>query len=187
MPRWPANTHRLPWLAPAPQLLCNVRDAARGAGHGPGLSGGERCLPLPRPHLLEPRPVSSKPPAGLLWACQHGGPAGSRSQSAKPSPPPRCSHLPPCWHAHGMPMPTCHQQCHACNLKAEKGTVSAAPPRPIQTNVNDGPRPMEHSSRKAHERLIRKLLRLQRRQARRGGRGRARATGGWSLGSDACR
>ncbi|KAL4421876.1 hypothetical protein ABPG77_003678 [Micractinium sp. CCAP 211/92] len=35
----------------------------------------------------------------------------------------------------------------------------------LETNVNDGPRPMEHSSRKAHERLIRKLLRLQSRPA----------------------
>ncbi len=173
MLRWPIDTQRPPWLAPAPQLLCDVRDAARGAGHGPGLSGGERCLPLPCPQLPEPSPMLPQPPSGLPWAYQYGGPAGSRSQSAKPSPPPRCSHLPPCWHARGMRMPTCHQQCHACNLKAEKGTVSAAPPRPIQTNVNDGPRPMEHSSRKAHERLIRKLLRLQSRQAGRSGEGRS--------------
>ncbi|KAL4444162.1 hypothetical protein ABPG75_011899 [Micractinium tetrahymenae] len=35
----------------------------------------------------------------------------------------------------------------------------------LETNVNDGPRPMVHSARKAHERLIRKLLRYPNRPA----------------------
>ena len=137
------------WVPVVPAMCLLGACCASAPPKGSARGGAAAVQQPPQPAKL-PLPPDVLPPL----ACHPAVPGAHMRGLAGCAALPTLRPAPPCTAPHS---PALHRTAPPCPACWE-----------VQTNVNDGPRPMVHPARKAHERLIRKLLRYPNRRALQG-------------------